>query len=270
MGIIGATDNDLGVVGVAPNVKLLPVRVLGPNGGTVSDIIAGIKWAAGIRMTGVPDNPHPAQVINMSIGGSSAGCDSDTEAALAAAKAKGITVVTAAGNENGAAAQSYPGNCYPTINIGASGKNGKPTFYSNYSTMYQGQAVGVDVSAPGGDFCQGGDAGQIYSTLNAGATTPGASNYAWENGTSMASPVVAGVVALMYSAKLRQNPSTAMNGTFVESIWAALSSTTTPFASQVSVGCPGSDPRYPTDGSAYGGYGAGIVNASAAIAAILQ
>lgn len=270
MGIIGATDNDLGVVGVAPNVKLLPVRVLGPNGGTVSDIIAGIKWAAGIRMTGVPDNPHPAQVINMSIGGSSAGCDSDTEAALAAAKAKGITVVTAAGNENGSATQSYPGNCYPTINIGASGKHGKPTFYSNYSLMYQGQAVGVDVSAPGGDFCQGSDAGQIYSTLNTGTTTPGASNYAWENGTSMASPVVAGIVALMYSAKFRQNPSTTMNGTLVESMWTALSSTATTFASQVPVGCSGADPRNPTDGSAYGGYGAGIVNASAAIAAILQ
>lgn len=270
MGIVGASDNDLGVVGIAPNVKLLPVRVLGPYGGTVSDIIAGIKWAAGIHMTGVPDNPHPAQVINMSIGGTSTGCDSDTEAALAAAKAKGITVVTAAGNENGSAAQSYPGNCYPTINIGASGKNGKPTFYSNYSVMYQGQAIGVDVSAPGGDFCQGSDNGQIYSTLNAGTTTPGASNYAWENGTSMASPVVAGIVALMYSAKLRQNPSTAMNGTLVESIWNALSSTATPFASQVPVGCSGADPRYPTDGSAYGGYGAGIVNANAAIAAILQ
>lgn len=270
MGIIGATDNDFGVVGVAPNVKLLPVRVLGPNGGTVSDIIAGIKWAAGIRMTGVPDNPHPAQVINMSIGGSSAGCDSDTEAALAAAKAKGITVVTAAGNENGSATQSYPGNCYPTINIGASGKFGKPTFYTNYSVMYQGQAVGVDVSAPGGDFCQGGDAGQIYSTLNAGTTTPGAPNYAWENGTSMASPVVTGIVALMYSAKFRQNPSTTMNGALVESIWNALSSTATTFASQVPVGCSGAEPRNPTDGSAYGGYGAGIVNASAAIAAILQ
>ncbi|MEY4397672.1 MAG: hypothetical protein RLZ53_248 [Actinomycetota bacterium] len=270
MGIVGATDNTVGVVGVAPNVKLLPVRVLGPYGGTVSDIIAGIKWAAGIHMNGTPDNPHPAQVINMSIGGASAGCDSGTESALAAAKAQGITVVTAAGNENGSATESYPGNCYPTINIGASGKNGKPTFYSNYSVMYLGQPVGVDVSAPGGDFCQGSDLGQMYSTLNAGATSPGVSTYAWENGTSMAAPVVSGIVALMYSAKLRQNPSTAMNGTLVESMWSALSSTATPFSSQVPVGCSGSIPQSPTNGASYGGYGAGIVNATAAIAAILE
>ena len=270
MGIVGASDNDIGVVGVAPNVKLLPVRVLGPYGGTVSDIIAGIKWAAGIHMSGVPDNPHPANVINMSIGGSSGGCDSDTEAALAAAKAKGITVVTAAGNDNGAAANSYPGNCYPTINIGASGKQGKPSFYSNYSVMYNGQAIGVDLSAPGGDYCQGGSSVQIYSTLNDGLTTIGASKYDWENGTSMASPVVAGIVALMYSAKLRQNPATTLNGTFVESIWNALSTTATQFSSQTPIGCTGSSPRNPTDGSTYGGYGAGIVNASAAVAAILN
>ena len=270
MGIVGASDNDIGVVGVAPNVKLLPVRVLGANGGTVSDIIAGIKWASGIHISGVPDNPNPAKVINMSIGGTSAGCDSGTESALAAAKTKGITVVTAAGNDNGPAAQSYPGNCYPTINIGASGKQGKPSFYSNYSTMFQGQAIGVDLSAPGGDFCQGGENGQIYSTLNSGNTTIGSSNYEWENGTSMASPVVAGIVALMYSAKLRQNPSTTLNGAFVESIWNALSSTATPFSSQTPIGCTGSTPRNPTDGSTYGGYGAGIVNASAAIAALLN
>lgn len=270
MGIVGASDNSIGVVGVAPNVKLLPVRVLGPYGGTVSDIIAGIKWAAGIHINGVTDNPHPANVINMSIGGSSAGCDSGTEAALATAKARGITVVTAAGNDNGAAANSYPGNCYPTINIGASGKQGKPTFYSNYSVMYNGQAIGVDLSAPGGDYCQGGIPAQIYSTLNDGTTTLGASIYDWENGTSMASPVVAGIVALMYSAKLRQNPSTTLNGAFVESIWNALSTTATPFSSQTPIGCTGSSPRNPTDGSTYGGYGAGIVNASAAIAELLN
>ena len=270
MGIIGATDNDIGVVGVAPNVKLLPVRVLGSTGGTVADIIAGIKWAAGISMRDYPDNPNPAKVINMSIGGGSLGCDSETEAALATAKTRGITVVTAAGNENGPAPQSYPGNCYPTINIGSSGKLGKPAFYSNYSVMYNGQAIGVDVSAPGGDFCQGGDNGQIYSTLNSGTTTLGSSKYEWENGTSMASPVVAGIVALMYSAKLRQNPATTLNGTFVESVWDALSSTATPFASQTPIGCPGSTPRNPTDGSNYGGYGAGIVNASAAIQKLLH
>jgi serine protease len=271
MGIVAANDNTAGVVGVAPYVKLLPVRVLGAAGGTVSDIVSGINWAAGIPMNGIPRNTHVASVINLSIGGQgSCASNSATADALEAAKAKGITVVTAAGNDNGPATLSYPGNCYPTINIGATGKSGRPTFYSNYSMMYQNRAVGVDLSAPGGDFCQGGDSGQIYSTLNTGTTTPATSNYAWENGTSMASPVVAGIVALMYSAKLRQNPSVNLNDAFVESVWSALTTTATPFASQVPLGCAGSNPQNPANGSIFGGYGAGIVNASAAIVEFLN
>lgn len=271
-GIIAAADNNLGVVGVAPNVKILPVRVLGADGGSSADIIAGIKWAAGIRIAGVPDNTTRVSVINMSIGGQSS-CDSATESALAAAKAAGITVVTAAGNDNNLASGSYPGNCYPTINVGSTGRDGRPAFYSNYSNpadQFNNTSYGVDISAPGGDFCQGGQQGQIYSTLNTGLTVPVSPTYGWEIGTSMASPEVAGIVALMYSAKLRQNPSTVLNGTFVDSIWHALSTTTTPFHSQVPTGCVGSTPRNPTDGSQYGGYGAGIVNAEAALAAILR
>lgn len=269
LGIVGASDNNEGVVGVAPNVNLVPVRVLGPEGGTVSDIIAGIKWAAGIHISGVPDNSNPANVINLSIGGSSAGCDSATESALAAAKEKGITVVTAAGNDNGLGTRSYPGNCYPTINIGASGKQGKPTFYSNFSQVISGQSVGVDLSAPGGDYCQPDATGQIYSTMNDGTTSPAGESYAYELGTSMAAPVVSGVVALLYSAKLRQNPSTTLNSAFVEKIWDALSTTATPFASQSPSHCSGAASSNPTDGSQYGGYGAGIVNAEAAVNAIL-
>ncbi|MEY4553719.1 MAG: hypothetical protein RL197_146, partial [Actinomycetota bacterium] len=245
-GIIAAADNSEGVLGIAPNVKILPVRVLGSQGGTTADIMSGIYWAAGISRVGVPNNPNKARVINLSIGGDSAGCDSGTEAALAAAKAAGVTVITAAGNDNPAtgrlayASLSYPGNCYPTINVGASGKLGKPAFYSNFSNapnQYSSTPYGVDISAPGGDYCQGGSTAQIYSTLNAGTKEPTTSNYAYEIGTSMAAPVVSGTVALMYSAKLRRNPTQTFNAAFVDSVWQALSTTSTPFASTSPQNC---------------------------------
>jgi serine protease len=278
-GIVAAADNDQGVLGIAPNVKLLPVRVLGADGGTTADIISGIYWAAGIHRAGVPDNPNKANVINLSIGGYSDGCDNGTEAALAAAKAAGITVVTAAGNDNPAvghpayASLSYPGNCYPTINVGSSGKLGKPAFYSNFSNapdIYNSHAYGVDISAPGGDYCQGGTTAQIYSTLNSGSKEPLAATYAYEIGTSMAAPMVSGTVALMYSAKLRQNSNLVLNGALVDSIWNALSSTSTPFASNSPINCPSTNKVSIQDGGAYGGYGVGILNAKAALDALLQ
>lgn len=277
-GIIAAADNSEGVVGIAPNVKILPVRVLGSQGGTTADIMSGIYWAAGISRVGVPNNPNKARVINLSIGGDSAGCDSGTEAALAAAKAAGVTVITAAGNDNPAtgrlayASLSYPGNCYPTINVGASGKLGKPAFYSNFSNapnQYSPTPYGVDISAPGGDYCQGGSTAQIYSTLNAGTKEPTTSNYAYEIGTSMAAPVVSGTVALMYSAKLRRNPTQTFNAAFVDSVWQALSTTSTPFASTSPQNCASTPYSSIQDGGAYGGYGVGIVNAQAALEALL-
>lgn len=278
-GIIAAADNSEGVIGIAPNVKILPVRVLGSEGGTTADIMSGIYWAAGISRVGVPNNPNKARVINLSIGGDSAGCDSGTEAALAAAKAAGVTVITAAGNDNPAtgrlayASLSYPGNCYPTINVGASGKQGKPAFYSNFSNaadQYSPTPYGVDISAPGGDYCQGGSTAQIYSTLNSGTQGPLTATYAYEIGTSMAAPVVSATVALMYSAKLRRNPAQTFNGAFVDSVWQALSTTSTPFASTSPVNCASSPYSSIQDGGDYGGYGVGIVNAKAALDALLD
>jgi serine protease len=282
MGIIGASDNQLGVMGVAPHVKLLPVRVLGAEGGSVSDIVAGINWALGRTVDGTTRNQNPANVINLSIGGDSVNCDSATEEALDYAKTHGVTVITAAGNDNGDsnlghlpyASLSYPGNCYPTINVGSSGQNGRPAFYSNFSNAgtdaTQGEPYGVDVSAPGGDYCQGGANAQIYSTLNDGTTSPGNGIYRYEIGTSMAAPVVAGIVALLYSAKKRQNSSFVFNEAFVLSMYRAIIDTASPFASTTPLNCASTGKTSITNGANYGGYGSGIVNAEAALTQILQ
>ena len=258
-GIIAAASNTIGVTGIAPNVLIQPVRAMGTDGGTSADLIAAINWAAGLSVPGVPINPTPAKVINMSMGTSgislcddlpSAGRLGSTGEALKAAKAAGVTSITAAGNFNTDARYSYPGNCYPTINVGATGFHGERAYYSNY-TMPNAQGVGVDISAPGGDDrdqvgAPAGTEGQIESTYNDGQSKPGNPTYGLEEGTSMAAPVVAGVVALLYSTK----PTL----TFDEA-WTILSKTVSPFKAGGQCAT-----------SATAMCGIGIVNAGAAVA----
>ena len=185
--IAAIANNNEGIAGVAPEAKIVPVRVLGACGGFDSDITDGIIWAAGGSVRGVPANQNPAQVINMSIG-SEGTCTTPYRQAIAQANKRGSIVVVAAGNNSFDASKSSPGNCEDVINVGATDKNGKRSYFSNYGSR-------VDVSAPGGDrrYWDGG----ILSTLNAGKTAPGKADYAEYQGTSMAAPHVAGIVALM-------------------------------------------------------------------------
>lgn len=185
--IAAIANNNEGIAGVAPEAKIVPVRVLGACGGFDSDITDGIIWAAGGSVRGVPANQNPAQVINMSIG-SEGTCTTPYRQAIAQANKRGSIVVVAAGNNNFDASKSSPGNCEDVINVGATDKNGKRSYFSNYGSR-------VDVSAPGGDRRYWG--GGILSTLNAGKTAPGKADYAEYQGTSMAAPHVAGIVALM-------------------------------------------------------------------------
>jgi serine protease len=203
----------------------VPVRVLGKCGGYTSDIADGIIWASGGTVSGVPSIAARAQVINMSLGGGGA-CDTTTQNAINSARSRGTVVVVAAGNESQNASNSNPANCAGVIAVAATNRSGGRASYSNYGTI-------VDVAAPGGDNGDG-----ILSTLNAGTTSPGADSYASYMGTSMATPHVAGVVALM----LAKNP--ALTPDDVE---ARLKSSARPFPASCS-GC-----------------GAGIVDASAAI-----
>ena len=185
--IAARTNNATGVAGVAFNAKIVPIRVLGKCGGYTSDIADAIVWAAGGTVTGVPANAYPARVINMSLGGSGA-CGTTTQNAINSARSRGAVVVVAAGNDNQNASNFNPGNCAGVVNVAATNRSGGRAFYSNYGTA-------IDVAAPGGDTSVAG--GGILSTLNSGTTVPGSDNYAFYQGTSMAAPHVAGVVALM-------------------------------------------------------------------------
>jgi len=100
-GILGALSNNAtGITGITWLPKILPVRVLGKCGGVDSDILDAMRWAAGLHVTGVPDNTHPAQIINMSLGGTGA-CTSAEQTVINEVVAAGVTVVILGRNEGG-------------------------------------------------------------------------------------------------------------------------------------------------------------------------
>lgn len=231
--IAAVSNNASGVAGVAFNAKILPVRVLGRCGGYTSDIAAGIVWASGGTVSGLPANPTAARVINMSLGGGGA-CDITSQNAIDSARSRGTVVVVAAGNSSDDAANYSPASCAGVITVAAVNRRGSKAYYSNHGAK-------VAVAAPGGEMLLS-DADGVLSTLNAGATTPGGDSYTHYQGTSMAAPHVAGVVALMLS----KNPSLTP-----DDVAAKLKSTARPFPSTCEQ-C-----------------GTGIVNASAAVDAAM-
>lgn len=194
-GIIAATGNNgSGIAGLDWRTRILPVRVLGRCGGDTADIVDGMRWAAGLPVPGVPANPTPARVINMSLGGNTP-CylkPAEQEATIEIL-AVGAALVVSAGNSNDDAANYSPAGCFGVLTIGATGPTGDRASYSNYGDLT------LDLSAPGGDSGAG-----ILSTFATGTQSdPGNATWAYKQGTSQAAPHVSGTVALM----LAVNPS---------------------------------------------------------------
>ncbi|MCX7557159.1 S8 family serine peptidase [Xanthomonadaceae bacterium JHOS43] len=227
------THNNEGIAGTAPGAWLQHVRVLGACGGNLADIAEGIIWASGGNVAGLPANPTPARVLNLSIQGVSA-CGTTYQNAIDSARSRGSVLVVAAGNHAIPASESTPGNCQSVITVAANGPSGTRAVYSNYGPAN-------DVSAPGGDSSNS-DLDGILSTINLGTTLPAVGGYDMMDGTSMATPYVAGVAALMLSRNPDLTP---------DQIATLLRNTARPFPTYFG-----------------GGGGTGIVDAGAAMAAV--
>jgi serine protease len=260
VGVLGAlTDNDAGIAGMTWKPYILPVRALGKCGGFDSDIIAGMQWSAGMSVQGVPDNPYPADIINLSLGGSSS-CLSDYQSVISTLTGMGVLIVASAGN--GGSSVDSPGNCPGVLAVAGLRNVGTKVGYSSF-----GPEVGI--AAPAGNCVEtsGACLRSIDTTTNLGLTTPGANGYTDQIndnlGTSFSAPIVSGIAALMRAVNANLTPA---------QLIARIESSASPFPQ------PAGLPACPTlsnDGSGQcacvkGQCGAGMINALSAVKAALD
>jgi serine protease len=236
-GIIGAgTNNGIGIAGIGYNARILPIRALGKCGGYDSDITAGMRWAAGLHVSGIPDNPNPARVINLSLG-SADPCNQTYTTVINELKAitPGVSIVASAGNDS--SATNMPANCPGVIGVVAIRNAGSKVGFSSLGPE-------ITIAAPGGN-CGNGSGPCLFSidtTTNLGTvdqtqtcpvtgnatakcrTTPGVNDYTDQLnpnlGTSFSAPIVSGTIALMLGANNSLTPTT---------ITTRLKATATPF-----------------------------------------
>src|SRR6185503_1952828 len=195
--MIGAlTNNGIGMASVARNVRILPVRALGKCGGFDSDIIAAMRWAAGLNVPGTPINSTPARVLNLRLGSEGA-CTAAYTDAVAEINAAGAVVVSSAGNSTGHAAGA-PANCSGVVAVTGLRHAGSKVGFSDLGPA-------ISIAAPAGN-CVNTAPGTpcLYPMLtaaNSGLTTP-VSNAAGGSiytdsfnisvGTSFSAPMVTG------------------------------------------------------------------------------
>jgi serine protease len=197
--VAAGSDNGVGVSGVSWGARIMPVRVIGKNGGSSYDVMQGIRYAAGMANDSGTLPARRADIINLSLGCQN--CFSASEQTLFnQVRAAGVIVVAAAGNES-TSQLLYPASYAGVVSVSAVAIDSSRAPYSNFGSM-------IDVAAPGGDISRDrnadGYADGILSTLVSSSL---GSDYRFYQGTSMAAPQIAGVVALMKAVHPGLTPS---------------------------------------------------------------
>lgn len=197
--VAAAGNNAVGVAGIGWSLRIMPLRAVNEAGGTAYDIRQAIRFAAGLPNDSGTVPAQPADVINLSLGGS--GFSFLDQQTITEARQRGVVIVAAAGNES-SAVPSYPAAYEGVVSVGAVGIRKTLASYSNFGPT-------VDLTAPGGDYGDFNGDGWfdgVWSTCgddSAGTIVP---VYCLSMGTSMAAPHVAGVIALMRSLNAGLGP----------------------------------------------------------------
>jgi serine protease len=198
-GLVAAvSDNGTGGAGANRDGRILPVRVAGKCGAALSDIVDGMRWAAGLPVAGAPPNPNPARIVNISFGGTST-CGPTYQAAVDELRAMGVVVVAAAGNAH-AAEVTRPASCTGAIGVVALNRDGFKTTYSNFGAAL----TATGIATVGGDDPEGRwgallSDGGLLSAHNSGLRGPGSADYTGLYGTSFSAPLAAATLSLMLS-----------------------------------------------------------------------
>ncbi len=196
--ILAGGDNGIGVTGLNWNAKVVTGRALGRCGGTTVDIDEAVAWMAGFQIDGVPNIPasERVRVVNLSLG-SGGPCDEFTDSVWNAVDEQGVVIVVAAGNDGNNVPVGSPANCSASLAVAAYGpSSGHPlASYSNFGPE-------IDIVAPGGDQARSGvfEDGVLSSIDVSVSPFQDREPYTFYEGTSMATPHVAGVVSLMLDA----------------------------------------------------------------------
>ncbi|MCA7086230.1 MprA protease, GlyGly-CTERM protein-sorting domain-containing form [Cupriavidus sp. DB3] len=244
--VLGAvTNNGQDIAGVDWSARIQPLRVSGRCGALLSDTVDAMRWAGGLPVPNVPNNPTPARVVNISLGAGT--CSSFEQQAVDELAARGVVVVAAAGNSAGAV--EAPADCRGVIAVTAHVNDGENASYANVGPQ-------IAISAPGGGCANSkvsngtclAPPSTIRTLTNDGETT--ARNYTLVNsqGTSFAAPMVSGVASLML----------AVNGNLTSAqVTELLKSSARPHPANT----------YCTTGNNAGNCGAGLLDANRALAA---
>lgn len=187
--IAAQKSTDIPELGIAPDARILPVRIMGRCGGNTADVAAGILWAVGEQVPEIPVNPRPASIINISLAGAAPRCPRSLQTAIDTAREKGAIVVTAAGSSARDTLAITPANCTGVLVVGAVDKNGRRAPTSNFGDE-------VTVSALGGNMATGERNG-IFTTTNTGRYRPRDPGRGYYQSTSAAAARASGALAVL-------------------------------------------------------------------------